>query len=79
MNSNRWRDKWQFRFEPMWQVDPVWKDIVKTKWEEEIIGSASFVFMEKPKLCSKQLTKWHKANFANIDIELKEVENQLAL
>jgi exonuclease III len=66
-----------FRFEEVWTSDLGCEKTIETAWKTTKPGVPMFAIWEKIHACRRDLRKWSKNNFSNIQKQIRETESQL--
>lgn len=66
-----------FRFEPMWQMDPQWKNVVHNTLSNYIKGSPSYIIIKKRKRYAKERMSLPKNHFGKLEWEIKQIKDKL--
>lgn len=67
-----------FRFEANWNVSEDCADVIKTVWNEEVVGSNSMaVTLNKRQKCETAISKWSLSKFGSISRSLKSLTKRL--
>lgn len=64
-----------FRFEPMWLRDNTFNDKVKEAWESSKMDGGTL--SEVLQRCGRELDKWNKDKFGNVQKHIKSLKSQL--
>jgi hypothetical protein len=66
-----------FRFEEVWTSDLGCEKTIETAWKKTKPGVPMFAVWEKIHACRRDLRKWSRNSFGNIQKQIRETENQL--
>lgn len=61
----------------MWYLHEDCKPLIKSYWNQNIIGCPMYVLTRKLQILKRTLKNWNQNNFCNVTVEVKDAELKL--
>ena len=65
-----------YKFEALWITYPGCEKVIKSTWDNEVLGSPSFCLVQKIKLTKDTFKEWNKNSFGKLEQRKKVLENE---